>query len=653
MIMRVGSKVLGLTFFLSISLSFSEDVACQTSQQCDDMREELGYEKLFVGNDYPANGCFQKGGRMYFGSGGSPAQNAEPNLPGVLERVWCKQAPTTCLTDRQCDERRQELGISVYRVDTNYPSKGCFKKGNVAYFGIGGNVSDMSTTELPGARERIQCVGSASGRVGEPPIMTSTMATTAATITNTETTVAVSCPDNQYRIKVVVQTGPQNTDSGFKLSSGGRAWLDNPLGSLPPLTDYADSVCLSDGRYRLRLEAEWNGIKRYWVYVNGEEVLRGPAVNSSIKYHIIRVGYKPTLSTREQEWLEGHNSRRQDFHESNGKEFRPLKWSEKLVQQAKESADAIIANNCKYTGSSGGDVGENKSIRRHGRSGIIPEPDLILKNWFDQKLDREYPDNTMTAVVWRGSRWIGCAESTGMDDEGFFCHATVCQYSRPGNCNVRSFDNWLDAVLDDGSMCGAVCPDSLTPEPVLVLVYCRLLDPACHLEGLEMIICTGIEWRLNPPTPSSYVELVDPLLEEVFGSGGLAPLGKEILALAYHLIDLSLPCLGFVGRRPSSVAAAALLASMEMVRLPPSAADWFRSLPLGLDDGANDEYECLALFGCLVECNRLRPRVVLRGGEESDGATSEKKAKKKKEKKKKGRGRRVSPKKCRPKKCWR
>ena len=110
---------------------------------------------------------------------------------------------------------------------------------------------------------------------------------------------------------------------------------------------------------------------------------------------------------------------------------------------------------------------------------------------------------------------------------------------------------------------------------------------------------------------------------------------------------LSVPCLEFIERRPSSVAAAALLASMEMVRLPPSAADWFRSLPLGLDDGTNDAHECLALFRCLVECNdRLRPRVVFRRGrEERDGAKSEAKAKKNK-----GAGRRVSPTKCRPKK---
>ena len=108
-----------------------------------------------------------------------------------------------------------------------------------------------------------------------------------------------------------------------------------------------------------------------------------------------------------------------------------------------------------------------------------------------------------------------------------------------------------------------------------------------------------------------------------------------------------MPCLEFIERRPSSVAAAALLASMEMVRLPPSAADWFRSLPLGLDDGTNDAHECLALFRCLVECNdRLRPRVVFRRGrEERDGAKSEAKAKKNK-----GAGRRVSPTKCRPKK---
>ena len=177
---------------------------------------------------------------------------------------------------------------------------------------------------------------------------------------------------------------------------------------------------------------------------------------------------------------------------------------------------------------------------------------------------------------------------------------------------------------------------------------CAVSIAACHLERLEMTICKGLDWRLNPPTASSYVELVDPLLEEVLGNGGLAPLRKEIQALTYDLLDLSVPCLEFVGRRPSSVAAAALLASMEMVRFPPSAADWFRSLPLGLVyDGTNDAHECLALFRCLVECNdRLRPRVVFRqGGEKRDGAKSEVKAKKNK-----GAGRRVSPTKCRLKK---
>ena len=52
-----------------------------------------------------------------------------------------------------------------------------------------------------------------------------------------------------------------------------------------------------------------------------------------------------------------------------------------------------------------------------------------------------------------------------------------------------------------------------------------------------MTICKGLDWRLNPPTASSYVELVDPLLEEVLGNGGLAPLRKEIQALTYDLLD--------------------------------------------------------------------------------------------------------------------
>ena len=152
MIMRVGISILRLALFLrSIPLSVSEDadVVCQTRQQCDDMREELGYEKLYVGMAFPgrwckphsscgvllaanfdsiqAKGCFRKGERLYFGSGGTPAQKAKPNLPGVLERIWCtgmdddsaeqgaqeQQALTTCLTERQCDERYELTSMLV------------------------------------------------------------------------------------------------------------------------------------------------------------------------------------------------------------------------------------------------------------------------------------------------------------------------------------------------------------------------------------------------------------------------------------------------------------------------------------------------------------------------------------------------------------
>ncbi len=60
-----------------------------------------------------------------------------------------------CLTEPECDERRQELGYSTFYVD-DYPSKGCFIKGKNAFFSEG-TEAEMSTTSLPGQQERLWC----------------------------------------------------------------------------------------------------------------------------------------------------------------------------------------------------------------------------------------------------------------------------------------------------------------------------------------------------------------------------------------------------------------------------------------------------------------------------------------------------------------
>jgi len=63
-----------------------------------------------------------------------------------------------CLTAKQCNARRQQLGMAgFHQADYDIPSKGCFSKGGRVYFGIGGSKHDMTTPDLPGKRERLWC----------------------------------------------------------------------------------------------------------------------------------------------------------------------------------------------------------------------------------------------------------------------------------------------------------------------------------------------------------------------------------------------------------------------------------------------------------------------------------------------------------------
>lgn len=70
-------------------------------------------------------------------------------------------ATAACVTQQECDERRQELGIASFVIG-EYTTKGCFTNiGDlgVAFFGTGGTEEDKATPskELAGGQERIWC----------------------------------------------------------------------------------------------------------------------------------------------------------------------------------------------------------------------------------------------------------------------------------------------------------------------------------------------------------------------------------------------------------------------------------------------------------------------------------------------------------------
>ena len=107
-------------------------------------------------------GCFSKNGYAYFGEGGSVEEMSVPDLPGSTDRIYCATSKpdaeyTACVTEDECATAVLAMGIDDYRPG-DWPTKGCFTKNGIAYFSIG-SIEEMSTSSLPGIRERL-CVNS-------------------------------------------------------------------------------------------------------------------------------------------------------------------------------------------------------------------------------------------------------------------------------------------------------------------------------------------------------------------------------------------------------------------------------------------------------------------------------------------------------------
>ena len=72
----------------SNSESKSPAGVCLDQSECANQLEKTGLESFNVG-EYPDYGCFMKGGKLYWGTGGTNEQIAIDPLSGAKERVWC------------------------------------------------------------------------------------------------------------------------------------------------------------------------------------------------------------------------------------------------------------------------------------------------------------------------------------------------------------------------------------------------------------------------------------------------------------------------------------------------------------------------------------------------------------------------------------
>lgn len=365
------------------------------------------------------------------------------------------ESGTACLTQLECNQRRQKLGYETYYVG-NYATKGCFSKGTTAYFGLGGDVSQISVSLSGNSFGRIRCDSNLTQLTTTlPPLALST-----------------TPPENEYCIDIKIVTDKFGGETGFSLTSNptdgtsSKRLMNKNIGSLDSETVYSRRTCVPAGSYTFTVRDENGGLccrdgsGSYSVSIDGDEVVSGGRFSTTTLTHKILAGYDPQMSNRDKEWLDGHNSRRQDFHKLHNTEYRPLHWSPELAKDASDEVDQMLPV-CKHISGEGG-YGENSAVRRHRELSDGENPDDILNLWSDKYLrqDTEHLDNkTMTQVMWRATRHVGCADKfiKNADGQGY-CYASVCRYSRAGNCAMKQYNDWKTPTLADHTLCGKACP---------------------------------------------------------------------------------------------------------------------------------------------------------------------------------------------------
>jgi len=157
-----------------------------------------------------------------------------------------------------------------------------------------------------------------------------------------------------------------------------------------------------------------------------------------------------TKLDRETLWLEAHNTRRKQWHEREGTTYVPLRWSDGLASHA-----LIWAQHENFKLNHDHDTEEGENLARNcgtGSWGEMYHPDDVLIRWVEREIDLNPPKNLhLTQVLWRPTKYMGCADAMREYDDGTRCHVQVCRYVRTGNCNFGKFEetNWMVPMLLD------------------------------------------------------------------------------------------------------------------------------------------------------------------------------------------------------------
>eukprot|EP00584_Thalassiosira_punctigera_P019946 CAMPEP_0172571812 /NCGR_PEP_ID=MMETSP1067-20121228/132666_1 /TAXON_ID=265564 ORGANISM="Thalassiosira punctigera, Strain Tpunct2005C2" /NCGR_SAMPLE_ID=MMETSP1067 /ASSEMBLY_ACC=CAM_ASM_000444 /LENGTH=387 /DNA_ID=CAMNT_0013364225 /DNA_START=182 /DNA_END=1345 /DNA_ORIENTATION=- len=300
------------------------------------------------------------------------------------------------------------------------------------------------------------------------------------------------CENNEQHFKLDLSTDGYGFENSWKLlkntKNGPKELYSGPPGDKKYDKEerYVGVYCLSPGTYKFVIYDIFKdgmccsfGQGKYSGYVGNTKVFSSPDgdadwekrghqfnISSGSKNELPfdpKIGMG--LASRDQEWLDSHNTRRKRWHGRYGKSYVPLKWSQALSEESKRYAKKL-AKDCSLKHDPNTSYGENIALNYGSGSFAKMRPtDNILTRFVENEADDEYPANGhLTQVLWRATKYVGCGDASWPYNGGT-CHAQVCRYSRPGNCNMNSFksnknDWWLTPMLMTESPCDRECsPD--------------------------------------------------------------------------------------------------------------------------------------------------------------------------------------------------
>ena len=138
-----------------------------------------------------------------------------------------------------------------------------------------------------------------------------------------------------------------------------------------------------------------------------------------------------TMTQRDKGYLVAHNTRRKLWHTRNNKTFVPLEWDNDLKAQAKVWAEHLLGNCGKgmYHDPSQAGYGYGETATANMGSGVwgsLYSPNDIVRRYVEREENWQPPNNNhLTQVLWRSTKYVGCAEASKSMGGTKMCHTSV------------------------------------------------------------------------------------------------------------------------------------------------------------------------------------------------------------------------------------